>query len=137
MGRHAPLTLFTSWAVDQFGLNESDRFSILSGLSHDPLHRDIFTPLQLGGAVCIPDPDDLDSPRRLRSWIKEQEITVVNLTPAMSQLLSETDPTTTGEQIESLHYSFLVGDVLTKRDVSRLKQLAPSITCVNLYGATE
>jgi thioesterase domain-containing protein/acyl carrier protein len=30
-----------------------------------------------------------------------------------------------------------VGDVLTKRDVSRLRKLAPSITCVNLYGATE
>jgi len=137
LGRHGPLTLFTSWAVEKFGLNESDRFCVLSGLAHDPLHRDIFTPLQLGGAVCIPDPADLDSPRRLRSWMKQQEITVVNLTPAMSQLLTETDPTTTGERIESLRYSFLVGDVLTKRDVSRLKQLAPSITCVNLYGATE
>ena len=28
---------------------------MLSGLAHDPLHRDIFTPLQLGGTVCIPD----------------------------------------------------------------------------------
>jgi thioesterase domain-containing protein/acyl carrier protein len=59
------------------------------------------------------------------------------LTPAMSQLLSESDPATTGDEIESLRYSFLVGDVLTKRDVSRLRKLAPSITCVNLYGATE
>jgi len=137
LGRHGPLTLFTSWAIDKFGLNESDRFCMLSGLAHDPLHRDIFTPLQLGGAICIPDPEDLEAPHRLRAWMKEQQITVANLTPAMSQLLSETVPTTTGEQIESLRYSFLVGDVLTKRDVSRLKNLAPSITCVNLYGATE
>ena len=110
---------------------------MLSGLAHDPLHRDIFTPLQLGGTICIPDSQDLEAPDRLRAWMKQQGITVANLTPAMSQLLSETHSTTTGEQIESLRYSFLVGDVLTKRDVSRLKKLAPSITCVNLYGSTE
>ena len=53
----------------------------------------------------------------------------------MSQLLSE--GATDAEQIESLRYSFLVGDVLTKRDVARLRKLAPKITCVNLYGSTE
>lgn len=135
MGRHGPLTLFTSWAIDKFDLNERDRFSMLSGLAHDPLHRDVFTPLQLGGTVCILDQKDIESPARLRAWMKQQQITVANLTPAMSQLLSE--GATTGEQIDSLRYSFLVGDVLRKRDVARLKQLAPQITCVNLYGATE
>src|SRR5260370_18782864 len=110
---------------------------MLSALAHDPFDGDISTPLQLGGAICIPDPEDLEAPQRLRAWMKEQQITVANLTPAMSQLLSETGPTNTGERIDSLRYSFLVGDVLTKRDVSRLKKLAPSITCVNLYGATE
>jgi amino acid adenylation domain-containing protein len=137
MGRHGPLTLFTLWAAEKFGLNASDRFCMLSGLAHDPLHRDIFTPLQLGGSICIPEPSDLEAPQKLRAWMKQQRITVANLTPAMSQLLSETDSTTTDEQIESLRYSFLVGDVLTKRDVSRLKKIAPKITCVNLYGATE
>jgi hypothetical protein len=39
----------------------------------------------------------------------------------MSQLLSE--GATTDEQIESLRYSFLVGDVLTKRD-ARFAKLA-------------
>jgi len=110
---------------------------MLSGLAHDPLHRDIFTPLQLGGSICIPEPSDLEAPQRLRAWMKRQQITVANLTPAMSQLLSETESTAATEQIESLRYSFLVGDVLTKRDVARLKKIAPGITCVNLYGATE
>ena len=135
MGRHGPLTLFTSWATDKFGLNESERFCMLSGLAHDPLHRDIFTPLQLGGTVCIPDQKDIESPARLRAWMNQKKVTVANLTPAMSQLLSE--GATDAEQIESLRYSFLVGDVLTKRDVARLRKLAPKITCVNLYGSTE
>ena len=137
LGRHGPLTLFTSWAREKFGLNESDRFCMLSGLAHDPLHRDMFTPLQLGGTICIPDPEDLEAPDRLRAWMKQQGVTVANLTPAMSQLLSDTGAGTNCEQIDSLRYSFLVGDVLTKRDVARLRKLAPSIRCVNLYGATE
>jgi amino acid adenylation domain-containing protein len=134
MGRHGPLTLFTSWAIDRFQLNEHDRFCMVSGLAHDPLHRDIFTPLQLGGTICIPDSQDLEAPDRLRAWMKQQEVTIANLTPAMSQVLTEDNA---GDQLLSLRYSFLVGDVLTKRDVARLKQLAPSITCVNLYGSTE
>src|SRR5581483_3221634 len=39
MGRHGPLTLFTSWAKEEFELDEADRFCMLSGLAHDPLHR--------------------------------------------------------------------------------------------------
>jgi amino acid adenylation domain-containing protein len=134
MGRHGSLTLFTNWAVEQFGLDESDRFCMFSGLAHDPLHRDIFTPLQLGGQLLIPDPALLQMPDRLRAWMRTQQITIANLTPAMAQLLCEQ---ATGESIDSLRYSFLVGDVLTQRDVARLKQIAPAITCVNLYGATE
>ena len=135
MGRHGPLTLFTAWAKEKFGLNSGERFCLLSGLAHDPLHRDVFTPLQLGATVCIPDPRDLESPARLRSWMKQKEITVANLTPAMSQLVCEA--TAAGEEIGTLRYSFLVGDVLTGRDVARLRRLAPKITCVNLYGSTE
>ena len=134
LGRHGPLTLFTCWAGEKFGLNESDRFCMLSGLAHDPLHRDIFTPLQLGGSVCIPDPKHLETPARLRAWMCDQRITVANLTPAMSQLLTED---LRDEQIDSLRYSFLVGDALTRRHVARLQQLAPAIRCINLYGSTE
>src|SRR5207244_9576209 len=77
----------------------------------------------------------LEAPQRLRDWMKLQAISVANLTPAMSQLLTE--DCQIDEQTNALRYSFLVGDVLTQRDVARLRQLAPSITCVNLFGATE
>jgi len=136
MGRHGPLTLFSAWAVEEFGLDERDRFCMFSGLAHDPLHRDIFTPLQLGGRVCIPDPRHLEAPDRLRAWMRKQKITIANLTPAMAQLLCEQFQP--GEDtIESLRFSFLVGDILRPRDVARLRQLAPRVTCVNLFGATE
>ena len=70
--------------------------------------------------------------------MRQQEITIANLTPAMAQLLCEQFGASDNDgPIDSLRYSFLVGDVLTQREVARLRQLAPSITCVNLFGATE
>src|SRR2546430_15289133 len=112
MSRHGPLTLFTSWAGETFGHKASDRFCMLSGLAHDPLHRDIFTPLQLGGTICIPDPKCLESPDRLRAWMRQQKITIANLTPAMAQLLCEQLGAGNDDKpVDSLRYSFLVGDV--------------------------
>jgi amino acid adenylation domain-containing protein len=136
-GRHGPLTHFQPWVERTFNLSETDRFSLLSGLSHDPLHRDVFTPLQMGAAVCIPDPEDIGVPGRLPEWMNEEGITITHLTPAMAQLLTEAPAETALCEVRTLRYAFLVGDVLTRRDVARLRQLSPSITTVNYYGSTE
>ena len=56
LGTHAPLSHFVRWQAENFALAGSDRFSFLSGLSHDPALRDIFTPLCSGStpASLIP-----------------------------------------------------------------------------------
>jgi non-ribosomal peptide synthetase component F len=48
LGRHGPLTHFLPWQCARFELSGEDRFSLLSGLAHDPLQRDLFTPFFLG-----------------------------------------------------------------------------------------
>ncbi|HEV2844900.1 MAG TPA: condensation domain-containing protein, partial [Thermoanaerobaculia bacterium] len=57
LGRHGPLSHFLPWQCARFGLTETDRFSMLSGLAHDPLQRDLFTPRYLGASIHVPDPD--------------------------------------------------------------------------------
>jgi amino acid adenylation domain-containing protein len=136
LGRHGPLSHFLPWQRREFGLAEEDRFSLLSGLGHDPLQRDLFTPLYLGATICIPDPADIVLPGRLSAWMRRQGVSVAHLTPAMGQLLTESGAGTP-EVLPTLRYVFLVGDVLTRRDVARLRLLAPGVTCVNLYGSTE
>jgi amino acid adenylation domain-containing protein len=137
MGRHGSLTHFQPWLERTFNLSASDRFSLLSGLAHDPLHRDVFTPLQMGAAICIPDPEDIGVPGRLPEWMREAGVTITHLTPAMGQLLTERAPHAAPCRVTTLRYAFLVGDVLTRRDVARLRELAPRITVVNYYGSTE
>src|SRR3712207_7746250 len=39
VGTERSLSHFLDWHVRTFGLDETDRFSLLSGLSHDPLLR--------------------------------------------------------------------------------------------------
>ncbi|HSK76239.1 MAG TPA: amino acid adenylation domain-containing protein [Thermoanaerobaculia bacterium] len=131
-GPHRPLSHFLAWHRERFGLGESDRFSLLSGLAHDPLLRDLLTPLTAGATLCIPDPEALAA-GRLARWMRGEEITVAHLTPAMSEILTETR----GEELPALRYAFFGGDVLTRRSLERLRRLAPGCTVVSYYGATE
>ncbi len=138
LGRHGPLSHFLPWQRERFGLSEADRYSLLSGLAHDPLQRDLFTALATGATLCVPDPEEIFIPGRLAAWAARQGITVAHLTPAMGQVLTEPPGDGTGPApIPSLRYVLLVGDVLTRLDVDRLRRLAPGVTCVNLYGSTE
>jgi amino acid adenylation domain-containing protein len=137
MGTHGSLTHYHVWMQKTFGVGGADRFSMISGLSHDPLLRDIFTPLLLGAALHVPDPALFGLPGQLARWMKDAEITVTNLTPAMGQMLDEFPGEEARLELTQLRHAFFVGDVLTRRDVARFRRLAPSAACVNLYGATE
>ncbi|KAJ3092157.1 large subunit of alpha-aminoadipate reductase [Quaeritorhiza haematococci] len=132
-GRHFSLTHFYPWMKGEFGLSEKDRFTMLSGIAHDPIQRDIFTPLFLGAQLRIPTAEDIGTPGRLAEWMAEHEVTVTHLTPAMGQLLSANAV----HPIPTLRNAFFVGDVLTKRDVSRLQFLAAHTNIINMYGTTE
>ena len=39
-GRHFSLTHFFPWMGERFGLNETAKFTMLSGIAHDPIQRD-------------------------------------------------------------------------------------------------
>ena len=39
-GRHFSLTHFFPWMGERFGLNENSKFTMLSGIAHDPVQRD-------------------------------------------------------------------------------------------------
>jgi len=132
-GRHFSLTHFFPWMAQTFGLSEDSKFTMLSGIAHDPIQRDIFTPLFLGAQLHIPTAEDIGTPGRLAEWMADSQVTVTHLTPAMGQLLSAqaTRP------IPALRNAFFVGDILTKRDCTRLQQLANNVQIINMFGTTE
>ncbi|ODN77722.1 L-aminoadipate-semialdehyde dehydrogenase [Cryptococcus amylolentus CBS 6039] len=132
-GRHYSLTHFFPWMGKRFGLDHNSKYTMLSGIAHDPIQRDMFTPLFLGAQLHVPTADDIGTPGRLAEWMADSEVTVTHLTPAMGQLLSAQAT----RQIPSLQNAFFVGDVLTKRDCTRLQSLAKNVRIINMYGTTE
>ncbi|PWN25115.1 large subunit of L-aminoadipate-semialdehyde dehydrogenase [Jaminaea rosea] len=132
-GRHHSLTHFFPWMGTRFNIGSGDRFTMLSGIAHDPIQRDMFTPLFFGAELHVPTADDIGTPGRLAEWMAATQATVTHLTPAMGQLLSAQATAL----IPSLRNAFFVGDVLTKRDCTRLQSLAANVRIVNMYGTTE
>ncbi|KTB02657.1 L-aminoadipate-semialdehyde dehydrogenase large subunit [Nakaseomyces glabratus] len=133
LGRHFSLAYYFSWMAKQFNLSENDKFTMLSGIAHDPIQRDMFTPLFLGAQLYVPTQDDIGTPGRLAEWMGKYGCTVTHLTPAMGQLLTAQAVT----PFPKLHHAFFVGDILTKRDCLRLQTLAENCCIVNMYGTTE
>ena len=131
--RHGSITHFLPWQRETFNLRRSDRFSLLSGLAYNHLHRDIFTALWLGATVYVPAPEILKSPDQLTEWLLENEITILHLTPASGRLLH----TARRKALSSIRVISFAGDVLTQRDVVFAREIAPNANISNRYGATE
>ncbi|KAI4171144.1 MAG: hypothetical protein LQ346_008777 [Caloplaca aetnensis] len=131
-GRHFSLAYYFPWMAKTFNLSSNDKFTMLSGIAHDPIQRDMFTPLFLGAQLLVPSREDIQH-ELLAEWMKREGATVTHLTPAMGQILVGGASTV----FPSLHHSFFVGDILIKRDCRRLQELAPNVNIVNMFGTTE
>ena len=138
LARHGPLSHFLPWQAQTFDLREDDRFSMFSGLSHDPLQRDIFTPFWLGATLYIPTSKDIEIAGRLAPWMAQMRISVTHLTPAMIQLLTQSAPgIATPTLIPSLRLAWILGEAVTRDNVVQLQQVAPAVRCSTIYGSTE
>ncbi|OAA56329.1 non-ribosomal peptide synthetase [Niveomyces insectorum RCEF 264] len=103
-----------------------------NGISHDPIQRDIFSPLFMGGELICPARENI-AHERLAEWFRDHKPNAVHLTPAMGQILCG------GAKAEfpSLKWVLYVGDILTKKDCAALRKLAPNAEICAAYGTTE
>ena len=132
---HRPLVNFVQWQARTFDLGPDDRFTLLSGLSHDPILRDLFTPLSLGASIHIPTQGLIAEPGGLRRWFGLARPTVAHMTPPLGLLL--TAAARPADRLDPLRYVFFGGDVLRQTLVEAVTRLAPGCESVNVYGATE
>ncbi|HEV2735418.1 MAG TPA: amino acid adenylation domain-containing protein, partial [Longimicrobiaceae bacterium] len=132
-GTHRPLSHFVRWQRDAFALEADDRFTLLSGLAHDPLLRDVLTPLSLGASVHVPDPERVGAPGWLGAWMAREAVTATHLTPAMGAVLA----TAADARLPRLRLAFWGGEAVSAADTARLRSLAPTVRSVVFYGATE
>ena len=131
---HTPLVHFVGWYEKTFAVEPSSRFSMLSGLGHDPVLRDVFVPLSTGAALHIPPPATVLDPAKLHGWFADQQITHAHVTPQLSRILCAGKR---AQPLAALRYVFSGGDVLRVKQALEIAALGPSTKVVNFYGSTE
>jgi amino acid adenylation domain-containing protein len=130
-----PLLHFIDWYRDTFEPGHGSRFSMLSGLSHDPILRDIFVPLLTGGELHIPKQSDILSPDKLHEWMRHSAIQYAHVTPQLIGVLAKSR--LKSSPLLDLRYVFSGGDVLGPSIPKIVKSLAPDAQLINFYGASE
>ncbi|HET9866276.1 MAG TPA: condensation domain-containing protein, partial [Nitrospira sp.] len=134
LSSHRAAVEFVEWSCTELNITERDRFSMLSGLAHDPLVRDIFVPLQQGSTIVIPPENAMTTFDGLAVWIRNAGVTVAHMTPQLGRIICE--------QADGIRYPFLRaivfgGSATHPRDLISWRQLAPGATIINGYGTTE
>lgn len=133
---HVPLVHFVDWHAERHGFTSDERFSLLSGLGHDPVLRDVMTPLSVGATLCIPEQSLILDPARLVDWMNRERISVCHLTPALGELIA-IGCEMRDDHLDHLKWLYFGGDVLSKKVSQRLRNVASRASQVNFYGATE
>ncbi|GGU81716.1 hypothetical protein GCM10010260_12730 [Streptomyces filipinensis] len=136
LGTDTPLVAFLDWWSARFGITARDRFSVLSGRSHDPLLRDLLLPLWNGGTAVVPGSRTRLDGTRLVHWMARHEITVVHLTPPVGALIAGAAEAAR-TPLTSVRLACFGGDVLTPAVAGAWHRAAPRSRTVVVYGTTE
>ena len=133
VGSHGSLVAFIPWLSEEFKLDTTDIHSMLSGLSHDPLQRDLFHAWWTGASVCVPPHNALSEPGIAWQWMCENGVTIANLTPSSAHFLLA------GQigQCNTLRHLFLVGESTDANILRMATESFPNSLFTSLYGATE
>jgi acyl-coenzyme A synthetase/AMP-(fatty) acid ligase/acyl carrier protein len=136
LGLHKGVAHFVAWQRERFEIGPQDRVAQLTALSFDALLREIFLPLSSGGALHIPDAEELADPARLVGWLSRAEITLLHTVPSKARnwLVAAGRKT----PLPTLRRVFFSGEPLTRSLVDDWRAVFGSeATLVNLYGSTE
>lgn len=131
--RHRQLADYLTYCIDRYGIAPGSRMSQTFELTFDPSVFDMFVTWGGGGAVVVPQREDLLNParfvadRRLTHWFSVPS--VVSLARRLRALPPGSMPT--------LRWSLFAGEQLTVEQAHAWARAAPMSTLENLYGPTE
>jgi len=135
LGRHDGLSHFLTWQSQSFHITTQDRCAQLTSVSFDVMLRDTFLALISGGTVVVPEQaDELDG-RRIFSWLKKEQITVLHAVPTLLRSWLMDAPQSSC--LPSLRWVFLAGEPLKASLVESFRAKYSEGEIVNLYGPTE
>jgi|GEM_PF-1712380 len=138
VGKNESLLQFIRWEIDTFNLDASSRVSQFSALGFDAFLRDVFTPLAVGGTVCVPENREFFTNRdnAVLQWIDKHKISLIHCVPAIFYLLNHLN--LTAENFKYLKYVLISGDRINPHLLKNWhEKFKERIQLVNFYGPTE
>lgn len=130
------LDLMLAWQPHALGVVPGDRLSVLSGLGHDPLLREILIAVTSGAELFLPDVVEAAQPDRLAKWLESTGITVLHTTPAMGRLIAEA-ARARAAPLRAVRCVSLAGAAVSDATARALRQGIPSARVLSTYGTTE
>lgn len=130
---HSPVFHFLQWFIAHYHIEEDCVFGLFAGLAHDPLIREIFTPLFAGGRLAIQNQESKYDLENCSKWIEEQGINEVNITPSLFMMITEG----MSDRLTQIRHYFFGGEGLSAVQIQRVRTISPGAQCANFYGATE
>jgi bacitracin synthase 3 len=140
LGKNGSLLHFIHWEINQFGIDETFRFSQFTPPGFDVFLRDILVPLSAGAVICIPNYQEvLLNADRLLPWIAINRITLIHCVPSLFRLFNAHLLPSEGKSTSKhLQYILFAGERLNPRELKRWYERNGEHTqLVNLYGPTE
>jgi amino acid adenylation domain-containing protein len=122
---------------DRFELGPGDRFLGLSSLSFDMSVYDLFGAFGAGGAVVLPDPQDVRNPAAWVELMERFDVTVWNSVPMLLAMLVSWLEETGHRSAGALRLAFLGGDWIPLDLPDRARRFFHRLQVVNIGGATE
>jgi amino acid adenylation domain-containing protein len=132
----ANLLNYTNWLQQTFSITQTDQSILQASYAYDLGYTSLWGCLAVGAAVHIVPAAKRQEAEWMVSYIREQEITFLKLTPSVFYLLLQ------AENINelagsSLRLIFSGGEKIDTLNLTRFSQIKKDITFVNHYGPTE
>ena len=110
-----------------------DRLLQTGAVDFDASTFEIWGPLLNGALLCLASRDDLLNPHRLKSLIRQKDITIMWMTaPLFNRMLQEDI-----EIFWGLKSLLVGGDVLSPPHIRQIKEKYPQLNVIDGYGPTE
>lgn len=119
--------------TDYIRITPRDRISHASNVSFDAATFEIWAPLANGAAIVGIDRETALSPSKLAACIREMRISIMFLTTALFNQISELNP----HVFRPLTYLLFGGEAVNPQRVKHILETAPPKNILHLYGPTE
>ncbi len=130
---HKSVSAFINYNSTIYKLGPTDRFTQFFELTFDLSIFDIYMPLSLGAAICVPSDLDIVSPK---AYVEKNNITVWFSAPSALSLY-KTQSILSENDLNSIHLSLFCGEALDISLVYYWFKVCPQSIVENLYGPTE